>query len=449
MTSTPDDWFSEVERYLRTGVWDDRYGLVPMDPDTDVPADVRAKFKIKIDPGLAQSRKGNGHAAEAPSQRNGSAEQATGGSDDGFSAQIRAEMLDYGIETPPVSFIPDGKFHAFRSRAGSQKPKGWYIIHTDPSMTTWSFGDWIQPDTKNPRKNRRSGSRGNSARELTPEDYAAHRQRLRQHHEQIDAAKFQAWEEAAADAKLRWDTLKLAPASNAYLKKKQIKAFGARVEHGNLVIPMQDIEGKLWSLQEINEDWKLNQKGGRRAGCFTRIGEFTNEGPICVCEGFATGATLHTETSYGVACAGDAGNIERVARAIRGKYPDAPLIICGDDDWLARYDNGIKNNTGQIRAEWAAKAVDGIVVFPWFNPAGARPPKATDFNDEARLYGPGEVRTMETASSGRTLVSRDFLHRPVRTPGWQSRCSASPAATTSSTTKCSSAATSSSSGRES
>ena len=179
MTSTPDDWFSEVERYLRTGVWDDRYGLVPMDPDTDVPADVRAKFKIKIDPGLAQSRKGNGHAAEAPSQRNGSAEQATGGSDDGFRAQIRAEMLDYGIETPPVSFIPDGKFHAFRSRAGSQKPKGWYIIHTDPSMTTWSFGDWIQPDTKNPRKNRRSGSRGNSARELTPEDYAAHRQRLR------------------------------------------------------------------------------------------------------------------------------------------------------------------------------------------------------------------------------------------------------------------------------
>jgi len=161
---------------------------------------------------------------------------------------------------------------------------------------------------------------------------------------------------------------------------------------------MQDIEGKLWSLQEINEDWKLNQKGGRRAGCFTQIGEFKkkdgdDELRICVCEGFATGATLHMETGYGVACAGDAGNLERVAKAIREKYPDAVLVICADDDWLARYVDGVKQNTGRIRAEWAAKAVDGVVVSPWFNPDGARSKKMTDFNDEARLYGLGEVRT--------------------------------------------------------
>jgi phage/plasmid primase-like uncharacterized protein len=103
-------------------------------------------------------------------------------------------------------------------------------------------------------------------------------------------------------------------------------------------------------------------------------------------------------TGYGVACAGDAGNLERVARAIRERYPDALLIIAGDDDWLARYDNGVKNNAGKIRAEWAAKAVDGILVFPWFNPHGARPPKATDFNDEHKQYGLGEVKfTIEEA----------------------------------------------------
>jgi phage/plasmid primase-like uncharacterized protein len=162
-------------------------------------------------------------------------------------------------------------------------------------MTTWSFGDWSQPDAKNARRNRRCG-REQPARELTPEDYLAHRQRLREHQEQIAAATRRAYEEAAADAELRWDALKSAPPNHPYLKKKQIKAFGARVEHGNLIVPMRDVEGRLWSLQEIGEDWKLNQKGGRRKGCFTQIGEFKKHGDelrICICEGLRPALTAH------------------------------------------------------------------------------------------------------------------------------------------------------------
>ncbi len=65
--ATPNDWFSEVKRYLQqNGAWDDRFGPVPIHPDTKVPAEVRAKFKIEIDPDLGKPRKANGRTTEAP-----------------------------------------------------------------------------------------------------------------------------------------------------------------------------------------------------------------------------------------------------------------------------------------------------------------------------------------------------------------------------------------------
>jgi RecA-family ATPase len=67
--ATHIDWFSEVERYQREGVWDDQNGPVPIHPDTRVPPDVRAAHHVKIDPDLRDRkprRRQNGHAAEAP-----------------------------------------------------------------------------------------------------------------------------------------------------------------------------------------------------------------------------------------------------------------------------------------------------------------------------------------------------------------------------------------------
>jgi hypothetical protein len=76
--ATPDNWFSEVQRYQRDGMWNYTYGEPPGHPDTRVPPDVRERFKIKTDLGMAQPRKtngANGHvAAEAPpAQPNGDA----------------------------------------------------------------------------------------------------------------------------------------------------------------------------------------------------------------------------------------------------------------------------------------------------------------------------------------------------------------------------------------
>lgn len=94
---------------------------------------------------------------------------------------------------------------------------------------------------------------------------------------------------------------------------------------------------------------------------------------LLICEGFATGATLHEESGYPVLCAMTSGNLKAVAMAAKAKCPDAELVICADND---RFTAG---NPGLTKAKEAAKAVGAKVTFPRFPEGGA----GTDFNDLA------------------------------------------------------------------
>jgi putative DNA primase/helicase len=48
---------------------------------------------------------------------------------------------------------------------------------------------------------------------------------------------------------------------------KNVDPCGVRIGDGLLLVPMRDIDGKLWSLQEIFPSGdKLFMKGGRTAG---------------------------------------------------------------------------------------------------------------------------------------------------------------------------------------
>lgn len=304
------------------------------------------------------------------------------GAASGFAEHLAAEMRAAGIEAPPLTFVADGAIHRFASTPG-HGAAGWYVVHDDPAGPLWFFGDWRLGIR---RKGNGDASGGHS---LTPEEIEERSQRLRDLQFKIAAenARFQAG--AAIEARERWDRANPASAHHPYLKSKGVEPFGLQQEGDNILVAMRDIDGKIWSVQEIGPTgWKHNQEGARRKGCFFQIGEFGDT--FCIGEGFATCATLHMATGYAVASTGDAGNLEPVARALRKKYPDATIIICGDDDWLTRV-NGKPHNTGKIAAQKVAKAIDGVLVLPWFGPA--RPQWATDFNDVAKLSGPGEVAT--------------------------------------------------------
>jgi len=167
--------------------------------------------------------------------------------------------------------------------------------------------------------------------------------------------------------------------SSPYLARKGIKANGARLHKGMLVIPVRSGR-KLHSLQFIAEDGsKRFLSGGRITGDYFSIGSIQGADALCIAEGFATGATIHQATGYPVAVAFNAGNLEPVAKAMRQKLPGIPIIICADDDAET------EGNPGISKANHAALAIGAKVAVPNFG--DQCPDGVTDFNDMAALLG--------------------------------------------------------------
>lgn len=175
--------------------------------------------------------------------------------------------------------------------------------------------------------------------------------------------------------------------STPYLERKGVKGVGVRADaHGVLLVPMRDERGALWNLQRIAPNKpaegpeKRFLKGGRKAGLMHWIGEPNGAGVLLLCEGFATGASLHQATGHPVCVTFDAGNLPNVAKAVRGLWPAALLVMCGDNDKATEASAG--RNPGKEKALQAAKAVRGVATWPEGLPDGL-----TDFNDTHQTQG--------------------------------------------------------------
>ena len=143
--------------------------------------------------------------------------------------------------------------------------------------------------------------------------------------------------------------------------KKQVMAHGVRFSRGSIVVPVRDATGELAGLQFIDGDGgKKFLTGTAKKGCWHSVGAISPDAPLCICEGYATGASIHKAMGWPVAIAFDAGNLTPVAKALRAKYPAQKIIVCADND--------IKTlgNPGVNRAREAAGAVGGLVAVPAF-----------------------------------------------------------------------------------
>lgn len=163
-------------------------------------------------------------------------------------------------------------------------------------------------------------------------------------------------DEAATRAQSIWD--KLPDSGKApYLFKKGVRSFGLRFSRGSVVVPVTDINNKLKGLQFIDaEGGKKFLTGTAKKGCFHLIAAPVDR--VGIAEGYATAASIYQITGIPVAAAFDAGNLLPVAQAFRQRYPDMEIVIFGDDD------RETEGNPGRTKAEAAAQAVGGRVVFP-------------------------------------------------------------------------------------
>jgi putative DNA primase/helicase len=267
----------------------------------------------------------------------------------------------------PLDWLPEGdgeihRFHVPGDRPGSQN--GFYVLFLD-SIASGAFGSW-----------KVGGASTWCSREpADPREAEQVRQRIAKARAQREAQQLKHQKQAAAKARRWWRDARRADPAHPYLLAKGVRPHGLRQRGDELLIPLY-ANGELVNLQRIGPDGaKRFVYQGRVKASYSPLGIISPGRPLCICEGWATGATLHQDGGYTVAAAMNAGNLKSVAQALRAKYPGVEIIIAGDDD---RQTDG---NPGRTFANEAAAAAGALVTFPdW--PVDA-PANLTDFNDLA------------------------------------------------------------------
>jgi putative DNA primase/helicase len=258
--------------------------------------------------------------------------------------QFKNAMYDR-IGYAPETIIGDGYLHRVKDESG--KLNGAYVLHLDGRAAgyfedfkqgikeRWKMDGDIEPPTAAERK-----------------AFAIDRQRKQAERETEEKGRH---DKAIRKAAFIWS--RSTPAINhPYLVKKRIKPHTARFYRGSLIIPLYDENGLLVSLQFIGDDGsKRMMKGGKAQGSSSPIGDGLKTDIILICEGWATGASLHEATGHLTLVAFSAGNLKAIAAQTRKKYLESEIIICGDNDL---------SGVGQKAAREAALICGGKYILP-------------------------------------------------------------------------------------
>ena len=306
-----------------------------------------------------------------------------------MNATFQDAIRSAGLQPPDV--IEPGKFHRFagEGKRNSNRAAWCKLFHDGIGGIFGDYSTGLSADWQAKRET-----------PYSPAEREAFKRHVAEAKAQAEAERKAKQAEAQAQATSIWnapasalEATQPAIADHPYLKRKGIQPHGAKVYHGSLtiggmacngalMIPMK-LNGKITSLQFINRDGeKRFLSGGEKGGYL--IGKIEAGKPICTAEGFSTGASIHEATGYAVVVAFDAGNLRKIAEALRTKYSDAVIVLCSDDDYQTA------GNPGLTKATEAAAAVGGLLAMPVFD--ANRPDTATDFNDMSTLTGQEAVK---------------------------------------------------------
>ncbi len=290
---------------------------------------------------------------------------------------------------PGPSIQADKKIHRFKRNAEDKGKAAWYIAFMNQTRKGENFfvcvyGDW------------RDGSKIDycSLQNQTGEDKKYVADAIAESQKKRDAEQEKVWEETSKTVTELWATYEDSGLS-PYLEKKRADSFGIKFHDGIICVPVRDEVGKLWSVQYIAPDGaKRFKSAGKVKGNFHLIGEIDSD-EILVCEGYATGASLHQATGLPVLVCFNAGNMPEVCR----KFSDNQLTVCADDDRFKDENAGRK---------YAALCPASRVIFPQFNSLDTKP---TDFNDLHVLEGLSSVKEQIIKSDAERVFVLALGHR--------------------------------------
>jgi phage/plasmid primase-like uncharacterized protein len=221
--------------------------------------------------------------------------------------------------------------------------------------------------------------------------------------------------EALGDtAALSWDATTgwAKPATNAWLKEKGVPGFGVRQRpDGGLAVPLRTLAGRLEAVLEIASDGRMRRSGRGPDGpplvhIIDPARQLKNNptAPIVIATGYAEAAGIHRATRAPVIMAPSPEEWADVAKAMREKWPKAPVVAALPLEIAARDEvraeelgvmvvpESASDFTGPQHAEFLrgvyAEALDDQVFMHWG--AGRVPTK--DVRDAHPWLGIGRMK---------------------------------------------------------
>ena len=229
----------------------------------------------------------------------------------------------------------------------------------------------------------------------TPKQQAINKQKIQKR--ELELIKLQ--EKTAKRLQDEWDSSPQAPNNHQYLINKNITATDLKMDRfGNLLIPLRDIDGKLWSLQRITKNGKKligviktkqeiennEEFSAKKKGCFYTQEPLEKHESFQICEGFATAMSIQKITQKPTIMAIDSGNLLNVCDELIKKYQNKNIIIFADNDLKKELNN--KKNVGLDSAlKCKIKYPKIQVIYPKIHQKEAE--LITDFNDMANKKG--------------------------------------------------------------
>lgn len=225
---------------------------------------------------------------------------------------------------------------------------------------------------------------------------------LLQQQRQRDAVESEQKQQAIVRDLALWERLSSSGKSPYLIRKQLPHVAGIRYGADFVAVLIVNSEGVGQGLQKIFDDGRKKFTYGlQKKGNFVLLGKTLedmakNTADIQVCEGIATGMSIHLAVEKPVFCALDANNIAPVVKNLRGRFKEAVISLWADNDqWKAEKKGQgarVLGNTGLIAAHRVAMQQVRVVVrepdFSGLDCAGL----PTDFNDLHQLAGLTAVR---------------------------------------------------------
>lgn len=326
---------------------------------------------------------------------------------DGFVRALEAAGYE---PVRPVHGDTNGRFERLRY-LNEKRSSGRYRLIVDGERAIAMFGSDKDP-------NGFQTWRSWDGKKLSDADYEQAIKWQRQKRAEMEKREKVLHDRAARRFTRLWSSsFKKVPIDHPYLVAKEIdeaENIKYRPKTGEIIVPcICPIDGRIYSLQKITEQGdKIFVRGGRVKGTFcplAKTGESNKR--FYVCEGYATGMTIRKATGVKTFVAFNANNLKPVAEGLRGKYPEAEIIIAGDNDkWQSEKWPANKEwvNTGVKKGGLAAGAVGGWLIVPEF-PEEFDELKLTDWNDYASVIGINRVNELLSAVAANKAVEKSEL----------------------------------------